>query len=172
MLIGRWLTEGANVCLDAQRVFRNGVETGATLRLVGGTATSTIVFRHFPATSGRMAGFTALPEGLADINLTGLVSVGATGPLLMEFIPREAIAFNAVALVPANRSAIVGPVCWRGVLPDELSIPCWSSIRVSIRRLRRTLQRLRVLLLLPQPLLCRSDRGQRRVRTRRGLWLL
>ena len=171
MLIGRWLTEGANVCLDARHVFRNGVETGATLRLVGGTAASTVVVRHFSRNkwaNGRLYG---TPRGAAGYPCH-LVSVGATGSLLMESIPREAISFNAVGVVPANRPAIIGAVCWRGVLPDELSIPCWPSIRVSIRRLRRTLQRLRVLLLLPQPLLCRSDRGQRRVRTRRGLWLL
>ena len=156
---------------DAQHVFRTGVETGATLRLVGGTATSTFVVRHFPCNrraNGRLYG---TPRGATGYPCH-LVSVGATGSLLMESIPREAISFDAVGVVPANRPAIVGPVCWRGVLPDELSIPCWSSIRVSIRRLRRMRQRLRALLLLPQPLLCRSDRGQRRVRTRRGLWLL
>ena len=125
----------------------------------------------FPRNKWANGRFYGTPRGAAGYPCH-LVSVGATGSLHIESIPREAIAFDAVGVVPANRPAIGGPVCWRGVLPDELSIPCWSSIRGSIRRLRRTRQRPRALLLLPQPLLCRSDRGQRRVRTRRGLWLL
>ena len=170
MLIGQWLTEGANVCTTLNvcsepESRRSNAPDGWRYRNIHHCRST------FPP---RWAGeWRALrhSRGVAGYPCH-LVSVGATGSLHMESIPREAIPFYAVGVVPANRPAIGGPVCWRGVLPDELSIPCWSSIRGSIRRLRRTRQRPRALLLLPQPLLCRSDRGQRRVRTRRGLWLL